>query len=250
MIACGDSGSRERSSSALAALRLLHLADSALPIGSLAHSFGLESLSEAGILEAQNLEGFFAAYLDETGVLEAAFCRAGFRLAREVPAEFSVADWRSLNALLSARMPAREVRAASSSLGHNFLQAVIAYGNFPVLWEAAAAAKGAPPEPIHHAPAFGLAAGVLGVDETTAVEAYLHQLLANLVSACQRLMPFGQTAAGRILWNLKPAILAAAESSSAYAASNAGLTEAPCFTPLLDWGGMEHPALSTRLFVS
>jgi urease accessory protein len=235
---------------ALAALRLLHLADSALPIGSLAHSFGLESLSEAGILRPQHLESFFTAYLEETGTLEAAFCRAGFRLAADPPAEFPVEEWRALNALLSARIPAREIRAASASLGHNFLQAVLAYTRSPALSAAIVAAKADPAEMIHHAPAFGLAAGVLRFEEGAAVEAYLHQLLANLISACQRLMPLGQTAAGRILWSLKPAILAAAERSAKYAASAASLVNAPCFTPLLDWAGMEHPALSTRLFVS
>jgi urease accessory protein len=235
---------------ALAALRLLHLADSALPIGSLAHSFGLESLSEAGILQPEHLEGFFRAYLEETGALEAAFCRAACRLALGGPGAFRVGDWRALNALLSARMPAREIRAASASLGHNFLQAVLAYTNSPRLSEAIGAAKAAPTEPVHHAPAFGLAAGVLQLEESGAVEAYLHQLLANLISACQRLMPLGQTAAGRILWNLKPAILAASERTAIYATGAASLAEAPCFTPLLDWAGMEHPGLSTRLFVS
>ena len=235
---------------ALAALRLLHLADSALPIGSLAHSFGLESLSEVGILQPQHLESFFGAYLEETGTLEAAFCRAGFRLAADAQAEFPAAKWRAMNALLSARMPAREIRAASGSLGHNFLQAVLAYSHSPTLLAAIAAAKAIPAEMIHHAPAFGLAAGMLRVEESAAVEAYLHQLLANLISACQRLMPLGQTAAGRVLWNLKPAILAAAERSARYAASAASFADAPSFTPLLDWAGMEHTALSTRLFVS
>ena len=98
---------------------------------------------------------------------------------------------------------------------------------------------------IHHSLAFGLASGALGFDEDRAVLAYLHQSVANLVSACQRLLPLGQTEAARILWNLKPAMIETATRSAT------GEPESiSCFMPLLDWGAMEHPALSTRLFVS
>jgi urease accessory protein len=98
---------------------------------------------------------------------------------------------------------------------------------------------------LHHSPAFGLAAGVLGFNEDRAVRAFLHQTVASLVSACQRLLPLGQSAATRILWNLKPAIV---ETSSRSAVCP--LDDACCFMPLLDWGAMEHPALRTRLFIS
>jgi urease accessory protein len=93
--------------------------------------------------------------------------------------------------------------------------------------------------------AFGLAGGVLGFAEDRAVLAYLHQSIAGLVSACQRLLPLGQSAATKILWNLKLAILVAANRSMTCA-----VDDVCCFTPLLDWGAMEHPALQTRLFIS
>jgi urease accessory protein len=48
--------------SELAELRLLHLADSALPIGGLAHSFGLESLVSAGLLEVGELPEFLRTF--------------------------------------------------------------------------------------------------------------------------------------------------------------------------------------------
>ena len=86
---------------------------------------------------------------------------------------------------------------------------------------------------------------MLGIDEKRAVLAYLHQSIACLVSACQRLLPLGQTEATRILWRLKPAIIETAARSA-----TCEIDDACCFMPLLDWGGMEHPALSTRLFVS
>ena len=86
---------------------------------------------------------------------------------------------------------------------------------------------------------------ILGFDENRATLAYLHQMAACLVSACQRLLPMGQNEATRILWNLKPAIV----ETSAFSAT-CTLQSVTCFMPLLDWGAMEHPALRTRLFIS
>lgn len=229
----------------LAELRLLHLADSALPIGSLAHSFGLESLEAAGILKLPDLASFFQVYIEQSGLVEAVFCRTAFRLANATAAQFASDGWRAINEQLAARKPARESRAASAALGRNLLQMVLALGEFPVLSEAMAAAKRSPSIQIHHAPAFGLAGGVLGFEEDRAVLALLHQTIACLVSACQRLFPLGQTEAARILWNLKPVMIEAAVRSAKCVPE-----EACSFMPLLDWGAMEHPALVTRLFVS
>src|SRR5216683_3282336 len=61
-------------------LRLMHLADSALPIGSLAHSFGLESLVARELLSVAGLPEFLRGFLEEAGVLEAVFCREAWRI--------------------------------------------------------------------------------------------------------------------------------------------------------------------------
>ena len=68
--------------------------------------------------------------------------------------------------------------------------------------------------------------------------------MTALVSACQRLLPLGQTQAHQILWNLKPAILAAVERSAASPRSTSS------FTPLLDVASARHATLYTRLFMS
>ena len=67
--------------------------------------------------------------------------------------------------------------------------------------------------------------------------------MTALVSACQRLLPLGQTQAHQILWNLKPAILAAVDLVGEPALTN-------CFTPLLDVASARHASLYTRLFMS
>lgn len=64
--------------SALKFLQLLHLADSALPVGAAAHSFGMESLVAENNLEVRDLCFFFQDYLQEAGRLEAVFVFAGY----------------------------------------------------------------------------------------------------------------------------------------------------------------------------
>jgi urease accessory protein len=228
----------------LAELRLLHLADSALPIGSLAHSFGLETLAAREILKPGGLADFFHGYLQEAGMVEAVFCRESFRLSAAGAQKFSGDRWVGTNDRMSALKPARESRAGSAALGRNFLKAVLGLGDFPLLREAIETTRQSG-SMIHHSPAFGLAGGVLAFDEDRTILAFLHQFLANLISACQRLLPLGQSEATRILWDLKPAMVEIVARSV-----RCTLDEACCFTPLLDWGAMEHPALSTRLFIS
>jgi urease accessory protein len=228
----------------LADLRLRHLADSAFPIGSLAHSFGLETLAAQGTLQPSNLSEFFRSYLEEAGVLEAVFCREAHRLGIAAAENFDSDRWVQINARLSALRPAREARLGSASLGRNFLNAVAATQDYSLLCAALAASKHSGGL-VHHCTAFGLACGVLQIEQARAVLAYLHQSVASLLSVCQRLLPLGQTEATRILWNLKPAIAEAASCGAALT-----IETVACFTPLLDCAAMEHPALTTRLFIS
>jgi urease accessory protein len=220
-------------------LQLLQLADSTLPIGATAHSFGLETLVEIGVLQVPTLEDFLRDYLQETGRLEAAFCRTAYNLA--VNAE--IPDWLDLNIRLSAFKPARETRIASATLGRRFLQLVTGLGEWPLLTEALAAARAEEIE-THHCMAFGLVGGVLGFAEEATALAYLQQSIAGLVSACQRLLPLGQSQASRVLWNLKPAMIETVQQASVH------VEEITCFNFLPDIGGMQHPVLATRLFIS
>lgn len=228
-------------------LRLLHLADSALPTGALAHSFGLESLAAQELLTTGNLGEFLRGWIEECGILETVFCREAFRVPMEKTSK-ARERWAELNALLSARKPGRESRQGSLTLGRNFLFTAMAIAELPGLSDILTTAKresevrraGA-----HYCLAFGIVAGVLGFDEHRTALTFLHQSVASMISGCQRLLPLGQTEAARILWNLKPQMVDAAERSASRSCHDAW-----SFAPLLEWSAMEHAALSTRLFIS
>jgi urease accessory protein len=132
---------------------------------------------------------------------------------------------------LSARKPVRESREASLKLGRRFAELVNNLTGAPVL--------GAD---LHYCVAFGAAGALLGIAEDAVAAAYLHQSMAGLISACQRLMPLGQVAARKILWNLKPAIAWAAHSEIG--------EEVWCFSPYPELASMRHGTLETRLFIS
>jgi urease accessory protein len=182
----------------------------------------LETLVAEGSLKVGILERFFADYLDELGQVEAVFCRAGYEST----------DLTKLNNRFSAMRPARESRDASLKLGRRLLRLA---ANLLAINETTS----------HFCIAFGLVGRTLALDPDLVCAAYLHQSLFSQLSACQRLLPLGQTQATAILWRLKPRILQAVEGTR-----SVGVEDVWSCQPALEIGSMRHPRLATRLFIS
>ena len=216
-------------------LNLLQIADSAFPIGSAAHSFGLESVvAEQGLTPA-DLEQYIHDTLHTTGRQEAWACLMGWRLAGLDEGVFS-AEWQNLNATISALKTAHELRTASEKIGRRLLQLVGQLDPllpFSQAWQT---------RQTHHAPTFGLICALWEIDSETAVAIFLQQLVKTQVSAAQRLLPIGQRQATAITWNLKPTVERIASETDEHLPN--------VFPGLPEMGALRHPHLSTRLFIS
>jgi urease accessory protein len=165
--------------------------------------------------------------------MDAVYCReAHARALQGAP----VCD---LNQRISALRPARESREASLTMGRRFAALAAALHPCPALSGVASL------EELHHSVAFGYTLGMLSIPADLAVSSYIHQCVANTISAAQRLLPLGQTQAGRIAWDLKPAILEAVKQTQ-----NISFSTVCSFAHLPEMASMRHSCLPTRLFIS
>jgi urease accessory protein len=220
-------------------LQLLQLADSALPVGSMSHSLGLEALvfDEDIGHDVRSCPASLGWYLEdslsESLLVDAVFCREAH--VRALQAE----PVRDLNQQAGALRLARESREASLTMGRRFAALAAALHPSPAL------AGLADLEELHHSVAFGYTLGILAIDADWTVTAFIHQCVLNTISAAQRLLPLGQIQATRIAWDLKPSILEAVKQTRGMSFSTV------CsFAHLPETASMRHPCLPTRLFIS
>lgn len=223
-------------------LSLLHLGDSAFPTGGYAHSFGLEAYCQAGIVrDGEGLARFLAAQLEGA----AGPCDATAAVAALVAMSAGdVESCRRLDETVEAMKPVREFREGSRQMGRQTLRVSAALtGDARLATYLREVDAGDAPG--HHAPAFGMAGGVLGWTGLEVATAFLYSTTALLVGAALRLLPMGQMQGQRVLWGLHPLIERLAREA---AARDPG--DLSSFTPGLDIQGARHERLAARLFRS
>ncbi|MFK7801676.1 MAG: urease accessory protein UreF [Anaerolineae bacterium] len=216
-------------------LSLLQIADSALPIGSVAHSYGLETVIAEQHLTVDQLESYLVDLLKNTGRQEAWMCLMGHRAALLSDVEFSAA-WLELNGTVSALRSPHELRSASEKVGRRLLQLMGQIEPTLILdraWKT---------KQMHHAPVFGLIGASLEIEERVIVSVFLQQLVKTLVAAAQKLQPLGQRQATAIVWKLKPIIESISNEVDAHLPA--------AFPGLPEVASLRHPHLTTRLFIS
>jgi urease accessory protein len=228
---------------------LLQFADGLLPVGSYAHSFGLESYAAAGtICDAAGVESFLLAYLQGSTAPADTVAMLAARRAALAEDGSGLPGCFSIDYALDAMKPAAETRNASRQMGRQVLRIAAnlgepftAHGLVANLFRAVENEE----TPGHHAMAFGAVAASLEWNEEDAACAYLYSSCSSLIAAALRLMPLGQLAGQRILWKLLPVIARLANETQ-----GKEMQDIWTFAPALEIAAMRHATLDARLFRS
>ncbi|HWF13597.1 MAG TPA: urease accessory protein UreF [Candidatus Acidoferrales bacterium] len=223
-------------------LSLLQFSDGLFPAGAYAHSFGLEACVQAGeVSDANGVESFLRGYLEGCAAptdVVAVLC--AWRAAKTG----SLNSCLSLDERLDAMKTPSELRDASRQMGRQTLR-VATHLPCHSLLEEFAKSVAEENTPGHHAVIFGIIGGVLDWDAMDMTGAYLYSTSAVLVGAALRLLPLGQLAGQRILWNVRPLI-----ATLAAEAQSKTETDMWSFAPALEVASMRHALLDARLFRS
>jgi len=223
-------------------LSLLQFTDGLFPAGAYAHSFGLEACVQAGeIRDAAGVEAFLRAYLEGcAGPTDA----VALVCARRAVAEDNLASCLAFDEMLDAMKAPSELRDASRQMGRQTLRVATHLPCHPMLEEFGKAVAGEI-TPGHHPIVFGMIGGILGWGALEMTGAYLYSTSAALVGASLRLLPLGQLAGQRMVWNVKPLIATLAED-----AQDKREADMWSFAPALEIASMRHALLDARLFRS
>jgi urease accessory protein len=202
-------------------LRLTQILSPAFPIGSFAHSQGLEwAIASGAVRDGAGMKAWVGAVIRQgSGFADAVFLSMGRR---------ADADFAALTELYEAYIPSSGRRLEAAELGRGF-GALTTVGPLDLPYILAVARETA----------------ALDVPEAEVLALYLQALSIQLLSVAVRFMPMGQAEAQRILAALAPVI-----ADTAQRAEGAG-EEALCtFTPGADIAAMAQEHMETRIFRS
>lgn len=216
---------------------LLHLCDSLFPIGSFAHSDGLEAATTAGQIEtAEDLRAWMETTLLETlRWLEApAVGRAWQAFMND-----AYADIAALDDELYALRPSSSGREATRAMGGRLVK------TWQQLRPSNAVGRLLLARTTFTLPvAFGVVSAASSITARAAVEGFIYTRLAAIVSTAMRLMPIGQQEGHTLLAHTLVTVPAVADAALADPAPLRS------FTPMLDMMAMTQQYGQSRLFRS
>lgn len=213
---------------------LLHLSDSALPVGAYAHSFGLEGMCQMGMVHdiesfSQFLQRDVAHALHTIDLPLVAHAHAAMMDARhDRLAELDQLSW--------ALRPSRQNREATSKIGRQQF----------LIFERTWGAKNLPSLPHYQSPTIvGLTGALSEIPVEAALMSLAYQTYSALVQASLKLLPVGPGSTQRLLFESLAAIRPTLKNALDLPASSLG-----SFNPVWDIAASRHERAPARLFIS
>ncbi|MBN8920246.1 MAG: urease accessory protein UreF [Rhizobiales bacterium] len=219
--------------------RLMAWLSPSYPVGAFSYSSGIEWAVESGdVTDAAGLVRWIECVLaDGSGFCDATLFVHTHRAAHEN----DEARLAGIAELAAAFAPSRERHLETTQQGRAFVDTTQAAWPCDALARFTAIYDGAIAYPV----AVAIASAGHGIPLRPALGAYLHAVVANLVSAGVRLIPLGQTAGQRALAALMPVI-----ANVAIRALDTPLDDIGSATIRADIASMRHETQYTRLFRS
>jgi len=217
--------------------RLLAWLSPSYPVGAFAYSHGLEWAVETGQIHDQVT---MRAWIDDLIRYGGGWSDAVL-FANAHAADDDIDALIKLNDYALALAPSAERYLETSAQGTAFLKVTRDAWNCDLVDRA----KGALGQDVAYPMAVALAAAGHGIDRSASLHAFLHAVVANLVSAGVRLIPLGQTDGQRALAELEGPV-----SETVAQALNAPIDDIGGIAILSDIAAMKHETQYTRLFRS
>lgn len=223
-------------------LNLLQLSDPALPIGGYAHSSGLETYVQQGVVKDIATAGSFVTQMLSRNL--------HYTDAALVSLSFDAADAEdfdritTLDNLCTAVKLPKEMRQASAKLGFRLIKIFQSLSANEITARYAEAIKKQDLHG-HYCIAFGLYAHALGLEKIDALTGFYYNAAAGYVTNCVKLIPLSQQAGQQLLFSLQDMIGRLAEESMNPDEELIGL----CCTGF-DIRSMQHERLYSRLYMS
>lgn len=224
-------------------LHLIQIHDSAFPIGSFAHSFGMETyIQDKDICSKEDLQEFCIMYIRHNlASTDAVIVKEAHDLARKQDLQGLI----NLEKICHGIKLSSENRKGSAMLGRQFLKTVYPLNdNDKVLIDWHDKLKNKEIKG-HYSVVYGIYTAMLGVNVQTAIETYLYSSISGLVQNAVRAVPLGQMAGVQTTFSLLPII-----QETARKVMNMTLDDLDNNSVGLEIASMKHEFLYSRLFMS
>jgi len=223
-------------------LHLLQLSDPTLPIGGFAHSYGLETYVQKGIVNSKiSAKNFIVQMLSQNiQYTDAAFVSLAYDAAKRNDTE----EIRRLDAECTAVKLPREIRQASEKLGTRLLKIFGTVAENKIVEQLRNAIQ-ENTTPGNYSILFGVFAVAFQIGKKETLTGFYYNAAAGMVTNSVKLVPLGQQDGQEILFSLQPLINTLVEKSLLPDRELMGL----CCTGF-DIHCMQHERLYSRLYMS